>query len=400
MEDIKTIEKLYSTPPTNRGVVITRESEELSEFMLFDWLQFTILPLKDYCMSENGHQIETNSYNFVIYLFQYLFNISNENILCNEDPPVNGYEVCYSYRGIKVMQAPTREDMGTHFILSGEACRVLEDLEISYKELFKKLLQFNTQYTRVDVSYDVYHGKYFTLKKVENSIKNIEVLTKFRSSIIFTKDDLISLDNKGKTIWFGSRSSDIQFVFYDKKKQMIYNVNCEIDKNIEYWYRLECRFRHDKATKVIWNYLYVEDFNIYMKSILNNYLSFRIKNNNDKNRSRWLVKKWWSDFLDVSEKIQFQSRPIEYSISHKKNWLDRVASRSQLAVLLSTIPDLTIDNITADYLYEYFKGAKDKLKEKDIEIINEYRIKNKLNPIESKDIDSYISDIKDILIQK
>ncbi len=415
---------LHLAPPTNRGVVSAIQSSELSEFMLFDWLQFTILPLGQYCMpkyldnkyinsdsyhnisdiyysdEEANHSIYINSYSFIQFIFNYLFHVQSGDILSGIDSPVNGYEVCYSYRNIRVMQAPSRDDMGTHIIITGKGCRELEDIGINYNDLIHKLLKFNVHYSRIDVSYDVYHDRYFTLKKVEKCIKNIEVVTKFRSSIQFTKDNLISKENIGKTINFGSRASDIQFSFYDKLKERIYNANCEVDSNIKHWYRLECRFRNEKANKVIWNYIFSDNFNLYMKSIINNYISFKEYNPMQKQRCRWTNKSWWQDFLNTTDKIKFQNRPIEYSIVNKRKWLDRVASRSQLAVLLSTIQDLSLDTITTNYLYEYFKGSLDKLNEKDIEIINEYRVKNNLIPISYDEIKDYISDIKDILIQK
>ncbi|MBQ3142321.1 MAG: replication initiation factor domain-containing protein [Bacilli bacterium] len=415
--------KLSLTPPTNRGVVMTNNCEELSEYMLFDWLQFTILPLGSHCIprylddkfigsnpenirdfyfsdESSNHSIYINSFDFVRFLFFHLFRVTLDDILINVDSPQNGYEVCYSYRNIKIMQAPSRNDMGTHVLISGNACRVLEELNISYKDLFLKLLKFNCNYTRVDISFDVFHNRFFTMSKVESAIKNVEVVTKFRNSVQFTKDNLISKDNIGKTIWFGSRTSDIQFVFYDKKKERIYNANNIIDDKLKYWYRLECRFKNEKASNVIYNYLYNEDFNLYIKSILNNYLSFRNKKISDSRRSRWPLKSWWSEFLETTDKIQFQSKPIEYSITKKKNWLDRVASRSQLSVLLSSIEDFNIDIATSNYLYDYFKYSVDKINDKDMEIINEYRIKQGLNPVQYEDIKSYISDIKDIIIEK
>ena len=77
----------------------------------------------------------------------------------------------------------------------------------------------------IDVSIDNFTNKYYSLNRVVKCIKNHEVVSRFRSCIQFAKEDLDSLENIGHTVWFGSRSSDVQFVFYDKLKERIYNAD-------------------------------------------------------------------------------------------------------------------------------------------------------------------------------
>ncbi len=383
---------LHLAPPTNRGVVSAYQSGVLSEIMLVDWLQVSVF--------SNDPKISSNSVRFVSQIFKYIFGIEFENVLTNEQSPLFGYTECYSFRNIKIFQHSENEDMGTHIYLTGSGCRDLEDLGIKYEDFFEKCSHLNAHYSRIDISFDIFHNKFFTLDRVKKCIENVEVVTKFRNSIQFTKDNLISKDNIGHTVWFGSRTSDIQFVFYDKLKERIYNANCEIDENIKYWYRLEIRFRNEKAMNVAYNYLFNSDFNLYIKSIINNYLSFREYSSTQKQRCRWQYKKWWTDFLNTTDKIKFQYRPIEYDITKKRNWLDRVASRSTLAVLLSEVEDISLDNITLDYIEHTLKVGLNKIEELDVEKINQYRISKKLTPLTLEDINSYISDIKEIILQK
>lgn len=383
---------LHLAPPTNRGVVSAYKSSELSEIMLVDWLQVSVY--------SNDSKIKSNDVKFVAQLFKYLFNIEFSEVLINERSPHFGYTDCYSYRNILIFQHSINEDMGTHIYLTGTGCRDLESLNISYLDFFEKCSHLNAHYSRIDISFDLFHNKFFTLNKIYNCINNLEVVTKFRNSIQFIKDNLITKDNIGHTIWFGSRTSDIQFVFYDKLKERIYNANCEIDNNIKYWYRLEIRFRNEKAMNVVYNYLFNSDFNLYIKSVINNYISFRVYNKNQKQRCRWQNKTWWNNFLNTTNKIRFQYRPIEYDITKKKDWLDRVASRSTLAVILSDIEDISLDNITLDYIVHTLKIGLNKIEQIDIEKINQYRILNKLSPLTLDDINSYITDIKDIIIQR
>lgn len=383
---------------------------ELRENALFDWVQATILPFQDFIDIDDYNilwinrnikkKIPVQSLDFIYFIFKYLFNIEWTEILVNHSNALFGYNMCYQYQDIKIFSSPAREDMGVHIYLTGSACRQYEDLGLSFVQLFTKLSQFNTQYTRIDYSFDMFHDEYFTLDRVQSCVSNSEVVSRFRSSVQFTKDNLISLDNVGHTVWFGSRTSDIQFVFYDKLKERKFNAVVEVSENIKHWYRLECRFRGGNADSVIVNYLYCSDFNNYIKGVINNYLSFRKKNTNDSRRSRWPIRSWWSKFIDSIDKIKLQSYNVESTITLKKNWLERVTSHSQLLVMLSDIEDITVDEQSCKFLYNYIKGNISKIDDYDIQIINNYRLKNKLTLLTKKDIFSYIEDIKDIYIAK
>ena len=419
---------LHLPPYSNRGVLSASDTY-LRTFLLFDWIQVTIFPFghkmihESLCIEDylsNVKNIEMMNSNIRVLndyydLFYYFFKVPRCNVLYNEVSPQYGYQFCYSYKNIRVFGSDSCPEMGVHIQLSGAACRELEDMGITYDELFYKLKDYKAHYTRIDVSYDDYTGKYWTVSKIQNCIYNKEVVTKFRSSISIIKDDLISTNNLGHTIQFGSRSSDIQFTFYDKLKERK-SKNYIINESILFWNRFETRFRNDKAQSVVDNYLYYSDndyqyctlnvvpdcssFNEYIKSIINNYISFRVYNTGNKQRCRWPVQKWWQDFLDNCKKIQFQNKPIEYSITKKRLWIDRSVSYSNFCVMLADIPDLTTDKESSKYLYDLFITGSDKINEKDLQFINEYRIKHGKSVLDLKDIEDYVRSVKDIIVMK
>lgn len=430
------IEKMSLDPPTNRGPLPTLKSGSNPVgnglYLLFDWIQVTVHPfLSDFNAEEikdlgpdqylnsikNKYFYDDNNIRIhsVYDLFWYLFRIDRSKVLFNQEKALFGYEFCYSFQNIKIFESASRPDMGLHIYLTGSACREFEALGLDYDDLFYKLKDFNPNYTRVDVSFDDYTGKYWTLSKVALCIYKHEVVTKFRTCLQITKDDLISLDHIGHTIQFGSRSSDVQFTFYDKLKERLCN-NIEVDENIKHWNRFEIRFRCDKANAVIDNYMYYSDkykvinssgvvitcssFNDFIKSVINNYISFRVVSSSDSNRWRWHFQKWWSDFLDNCGRIQFQKKPVEYTITKKRSWLDRSVSYSNFQVLIADIPDFSVDDIMSKYLFDLFKEGFKKLDEKDLQFINQFRLGKGYNPVSLNEVDDFVDSIKEVLLKR
>lgn len=418
---------LYVAPLTNRGVVNTT-GPILRQFLLFDWIQVTIFPFKSYDPIDDEQEFfqrkvenifqgsnEFKRINDYYDLFWYLFRIDRSKVLFNVERPINSYEFCYSFKNIKIFGNDNHPEFGVHILLSGTACREFEDLELNYDEFFYKLKDFYPHYTRLDVSFDDYTGEYWTLDRIADCIKHVEVVTRFRSSIQIKKEDLISLDNIGHTIQFGSRASDIQFTFYDKLKERKSN-SVLVDESIKHWNRFETRFRNEKALSVVNHYLYFSDrvncvnqldlhidcesFNEYIKSVINNYISFRVRSASDDNRSRWSYQSWWKKFLNNCKKIPFQSRPIEYSITKKKDWIDKSVSFSNFCVMIADIPDLNQDEVMSKYLFNLFLKGSDKFEEKDLQFVNEYRLSKGLNLFTMEDVKDYVSSVKEILVKK
>ena len=151
--DDKIDDILALAPPTNRGVVMPNKSG-LS--LLFDWVQATIFPLEE---------------KYDIYsIFYQLFGVVRTNVLFNARSPHVGYDYCYSYRNLMIFDG-NRKDMGIRVYLTGSGCPDLEDLGISYEELFNKIIKMNGHFTRIDLSFDDFTGKYFPLNKINKCIK-------------------------------------------------------------------------------------------------------------------------------------------------------------------------------------------------------------------------------------
>lgn len=386
-------ENFVSTPTTNRGVVNT-ESEvflpylygfvpNFNQYMIFDWLQCTIFD--NFGLSERDY-------------FNIIFGIPYDLIVF-ENKALFGYEYTYSYKNIKLFSS-NDSSLGYHFYITGQGCRNIEELNLNYFDIFKKLLHYNCKFTRVDISIDDFTNKYFDIKKLRYYINKGYVKSKFKSTIQFIKTGIGSDKLDGNTIWFGSRSSKIMICFYDKKQERL-NNNCILNSEIKFWTRTEIRFRDLKAQEVITNLCTdSKNMNNYIKGLLLNYIQFLIPSDSDSNKSRWFTCDWWLNFCDNVNSLRLLSLPYETSISKKTGWIHNTVSKSEFSVLISNIPNLTSDFVSSEFIYNILVTGSDKITEKDLQFINEYRLSRGYNPLTLDDIKFFIRDIKDVLLLK
>lgn len=374
-------------PFTNRGVVNTLATKlrgssiSDQQYLLVDWIQGTL------------HLDILNVYD----IFKDIFNIKREDIIISAGG-LFGYDTTYSYKDIKIMSCSYRDDMGYHIYITGSGCRDIEDLNLDYSVVFQKLLVKGCKFTRVDISIDDYSGNYLNLDRIKDCIRNGEVVSKFRNATEFIKTNLSDSKNEGYTIWFGSRASDIQIVFYDKLKERE-SQNFIVRNDIKSWIRLECRFRNSKAQEVVTRFSCssLPVFKQFYKGIIFNYIKF-VNYSSDSNKSRWEVKEWWLNFLENIPKVQFQKVNVESSITKSRRWLVDSVSHTNLKVLLSEY-DITADDYSCKLIYDMLKSGSKLIDEKDLKQINESRIKNNLDPLTRESFESFIRETKDIILK-
>lgn len=408
------------TPVTNRGVTCTidnskvfdfkGEINELGQYILFDWFQFTI-PIKDddnvntfepvilYFKKFNEAEI-LNKLEFLkikIYqLFKDLFNIEKQDLFF-EDKGINGYSHCISYDNIRMYFSPSQPHMGINVLMSGQGCRDFDILGLDYKELVKKVNDLGGKYNRVDIAIDDFSNKYFSLSKIKYYIEHKLVISKFRTYFHMRKGIIENNVILGDTLQFGSRASLVQITFYDKLQERK-NNNYIVRDDVKYWVRTELRFRNEKVSELFEYYLNSTSLNQFVKGVLGEYMRFLKKNENDTNNRRWETVQWWTDYLENMNKIKFVPATLETSISRKKNWINDSTSKSAFMCLIADLPNLAVDDYTTDYLYQYFQLGFDKIKDKDLQLINTYRISKGKLPIEREQMEDYVRDFKDQII--
>lgn len=376
----KTNLKFVEPPVANRGVGNTSSFEENC---LIDWVQVTFLP-DEKLRSEFD-------------ILDSLFGLRHDEWFVEEFGRY-GYTKSLVYKNIRLYSCG-KFALGFHLELTGQACRDLEELDITWLDFFKQCFYLNGRFTRIDIAIDLFTRKYFDINKIYKKIKNHEFKTKFQTVMNIEKNITSDMTSLGQSITFGQRSSDIFIQFYDKLKEREQN-NYILPSNLDFWNRVEVRLRHDKANSLILLYCGIDnkyDLGYYARSILSNYLNF-ITPNNDTNRSRWPVSKFWNDFLGTVDKLKLSRQDKNLSITSKKKWITDITSRTQFEVFVSTLSDLNIDKITTFYMYDILLAGFEKCetsKRFNLNLINEYRLKHGLNPLLISDLKHIADDIRE-----
>lgn len=388
------VSKSNKTPITNRGVdntlniknVLIYQGFEntLEQFILFDWFQATIF-------IPNFDTVGDLKY-YATDLFFKLFGLSSSD-LCFEYKGLNGYNASLYYKNIYIMYNTFRSDMGLHIKMSGQGCRDFEQLGLDYFDFFRKLMKYDLNFNRIDISIDDFSNRYFDISKLNHYIQHKSVSSKFISCMNVSKTRLSDSSLLGNTLQFGSKASDIQVTFYDKLKER-QSQNIIVSSNIKHWIRTELRFRHEKARGVV-NQILIDDNNVnkIVKGILRDYISFKDIFSKDSNVSRREEASWWVQYLENIDYLKLTNYLPENSITRKENWIKESTSKSNFIVYLSKLNNLKLDDHVLDYMYDLFKCGSDKFSFNDLKIINDYRINNHLEPFTMQEIKDYIEDL-------
>ena len=197
-------EKNLQPPFTDRGVENTTTPIQWEKNILIDWLQLSIKETIDPTL-----------------LFTHFMNLSPD-VLDYEETGLYCYDRTYSYKNIKVMYSTSHKDFGTFLYMTGTGCRDFESLGLDFINFLTILFKLYTiNISRIDISIDTFTNKYFDIQKIRDYINNGQVVSRFKSSVEFIQKSLSNKNIESETIWFGSRTSNIQIVFYNKLMERI-----------------------------------------------------------------------------------------------------------------------------------------------------------------------------------
>lgn len=325
--------------------------------LIIDWFEFTV----------KGKNIDEVLADFGLNMFQKEITIIGAGLF--------GYDITYVYgEKIKFMMSTRdnklddKQKMGVHVILSGKACREFEQ-KWSWYWLMQYCQRNNCNISRIDIAYDSFTDKYFTIAKIRNSLKRGNVSAKAKKALENTQRKILDGSIIGETVKFGSSESETSICFYNKLQERA-SANYIVSKDIKHWYRCELRLRRDAAknylNKVLQN---PENISVISLGVLKNYIDFKPRQDMTKNKSRKQSVQWWGSFIGECERVTLATKAVQSTISRKQDWLDQSVSKSMAMVLLADIDDLY-----GDELQKFLIDGAKKIKQSDINMINKHRL--------------------------
>lgn len=375
----------------------------LGQFVLIDWLEFTIhydfsTMLLTYDEErKKSYTTMTDIADRIYQLFEYIFSIDRFEVEY-EQRGRNGYTGLYFYKNIQAW-ITTDVSMGIHFEISGQGCREIEKLNLNWFDLLSKIKNYKYKITRIDLSLDDFTNDYYTLSKIKRYLSSNRIVTKLRTYYNVNSGIVDNNQLLGETLQLGSKSSLVHITFYNKLKERESN-NYVIDENIKYWTRTEIRFRNEKAIDVVNHLVEKRELNTIIKGVLNDYVRFVYKSEKDKNKWRWQTADWWLKFIDNVDKLELAPVKVYTSIETKKEWLKENVSKTELMVLFSEIENISMDDFSLEFVTRMLKGAIDKIKPKDLTLINEHRLAKDLELLTMDDFNNSVRSIKDVIVIK
>ena len=253
-------------------------------------------------------------------LFDWLtFSVKIEGFTCDtaiEFLGLTGFEFqtingMYGYHDRKYIEGISihyngREDMGVCVEMSGSGLRFFEENgRGDVKDIIEFIIE-NQEYcniTRLDVAYDDF-DKLLDLDVICNDVRAYNRVSRFKKIFIQEEFNINSLN--GKTVYCGSKKSDIMFRIYDKKAE-----RGRVD--LDHWVRFEIQMRDDRAFCFAEMIYLNNSINYLFKGVVNNYLRFIKPSDTDSNNWRAEMTDYWKKFIESFDRVKLTKEGTEYN---------------------------------------------------------------------------------------
>lgn len=240
-----------------------------------------------------------------------------ENVQFMAFRPANGWEEHLSFHGLHLHYGK-RDDVCID--MSGTGCRFFESnyqectgREFDWICFFDELLNMSgVHFSRLDIAGDD-RDSILDISKIMNAVKKRKYISRARRKIIIDGDE--------REVMFGSKASDTRLRIYDKA----------LERGVdEHWIRCEFQFRNDAALSFLLNLTQKRDIGVTFAGVLLNYIRFTVSApDENNNNSRIKTTKWWSKFLQTSErKKNIKVGGLEYNYESLKDFLVKQCASS------------------------------------------------------------------------
>lgn len=204
------------------------------------------------------------------------------------------------------------DNMGCHFVMSGQGCREFEgrvknakNQTVAWYRLMHSLRSAGANITRIDLAVDTVDGT-LPLENIERSVRERRVQSRFREAMMYEKMALTDTEQQtGKTVYLGSSQSKIKIRFYDKMAER------RLPAYLGTWIRAEVQCQGERAAAVVMHLCKGIELGALVVSCLNTY--YRPINAESSNKSQCSTQAWWAAWLTTTEKIRLTTaKAVKY----------------------------------------------------------------------------------------
>ena len=260
------------------------------------------------------------------------------------------------------------DDMGIHVVIAGSA---IPDLLTHFKmtithdtpfdsdavcfsdfdnTIMIEFLQHIRQIgwlTRFDLAVDDHGAHFFTVDDVRMFLDRQDVISKFRTYRDICESTFTN-ETTGRTIYFGSRQSEVMLRIYDKQLQHNQRAADPEDMIADPWVRWEIELKNDRANIAADFLIQRKELGEIIMEILNNYVRLIVQD--DSNRSRCSSHPLWEKFVGTIGRLRLFLVAVDKTIEEKKRWLIRQCLPTIAGVIIA-------DGGSFDIITQHFGDA-------------------------------------------
>lgn len=283
----------------------------------------------------------------------------------------HGYSKSMHYDGIFIYYQYYTGEPRVWVEMSGSGCRTFETYTDgkTFLDLFRLSVGDLPLFSllRVDLAYDIYDDP-FLYDRLRSARDSGCIISSFDQSEI---DETVKIKGGeavpqylGRTLYFGSQTSEVRFRLYDKKLE-----RCRDD--LSSWFRFELQFRRAAALDFVTNYVRAMDLGYTVGAVFSSFVGDRIsvrdRNFVDSNYRRWAVAEWWQRFVNTS-----------YIIKHievKEKSYNVLNAMHLASTMYGNTFDVLLQTIGVEKTVQLVRDRAQQLNVKQVEAIRDYNNK-------------------------
>lgn len=229
-----------------------------------------------------------------------------------------GYHHRLYFMGISIHFDSGNPDQNVWCEMSGQGCRAFEQFGSGdYDYIFQWIFDEpnDRHFTRLDVAFDDRDTQLIDLGRLWCELEERNYVSKSK----WQREDN---SDGGRTIYLGSKHSEMFFRIYDKAKERGYDDM--------HWVRLELQLRRDYASSFVLN---PAPLNEKFIGVLAKQWRF-IEPSTDSNKSRCENAYWWDELINGAIAITLFDKPeLEYNLSHLDRFVFKMSGQAALAAV-------------------------------------------------------------------